>query len=311
MTGQINGLVPGSVTITYSFISGCYTVVPVYLPTPLPAMLTILQTPMDSMLCRGTPVTLTAHDSNAGTPSFVWKLFGTIYIGVGSTLTYNPAHGDFITCIMTTSGVCASPSVVAKDVVFNVWPVVSPIVDLTCTQADTAAYLGEEYTFYTTVTNGGASPVYQWYINQVPVAGANAPVFTTRIYNDNDTIFCKVSGNSPCDTGSNTGISNARVIYGQGFLRVGNVTVGNELGLFPNPNNGSFVLSGKTGSTADEDITLEVTDMLGRTVYTGTATVQQGALRAEIKLAEEASGSYLLHVQTATGSETFHFVVSR
>ena len=51
--------------------------------------------------------------------------------------------------------------------------------------------------------------------------------------------------------------------------------------------------------------------MLGRTVYTATETIQQGALRAEIKLGEEASGSYLLHVRTTTGSETFHFVVSR
>ena len=312
MTGQVNGLTAGTVTLSYTLVSGCAATMSFRVLTPLPAWLKVSTSPLDSALCHNTPVTLSTTDSNAGAPTFVWKLFGTIYMGTGPTLTYNPQHGDFITVTMTTHSVCASPAVIAKDVVLNVWPEVGPIVDISCTQADTISYIGEVYTFYSVVTYGGPAPLYQWYINNVVVAGANAPVFTTHIYNDNDTIYCKVTGNSPCDTGSFIGYSNTKVVHGLGFLSVGKVAgAANDLTLFPNPNNGAFVLNGTVGNSTDNEVTLEVVDMLGRTVYTGTATPQNGKLHAEIKLNAEASGNYLLRIHTESVNETFHFVVGK
>jgi len=310
-SGRINGLVPGTVTLSYTLISGCYVTMPFRVLTPLPAFLSVSVSPIDSIRCYNTPVTLTANPVNGGVPTFVWTLFGS-YIGAGPVFTYNPTHGDFLTCTMTTHSVCASPAVVAKDVVLNVWPLGGPIVEITCTKADTIAYIGEEYTFYAVTEFGGHSPIYQWYINSVAVDGATSPVFTTRLYDENDTIYCKVTGNSPCDTGSYIGTSNTKVIYGLGYLSVGNVSgAAKDLTLFPNPNNGSFILSGRLNNVMDKEVSLEVIDMLGRTVYTGKTVPQNGTVRAEIKLDNEAQGTYMLRVYTDAGNQTFHFVVGK
>ena len=310
LTGEVDGVVAGDVTISYTLVSGCYTVTPFHVDTPIPVFLSVSPSPADTFLCYNTPVTLTATVTPlVGIPSFEWELFGS-YIGTGNPYTYNPTHGDFITCVMTVSGACVTPSVVSKDVTLNVWPQGGPIVVLSYTQPDTAAYMGEVYTFYTTVTFGGPSPSYQWYVNNAPVGGATGPVFTTHIYGENDSVYCVVTGNSPCDTGSYVGTSNGAIIYGQGWLSVGSVQAGSsDFTLFPNPNTGSFTLSGKVNGAQDKEVSLEVTDMLGRTVYTGTAMPQNGTVRAEIKLGHEAAGSYLLRVNTETGTQAFHFVI--
>ena len=309
-TGEVDGVVQGDVTISYTLISGCYTVTPFHVETPIPVFLSVAPSPADSFLCHNTPVTLTATVTPVvGTPSFVWELFGS-YIGAGNPYTYNPTHGDFLTCVMTVSGACVTPSVVSKDVTLNVWPQGGPVVVLTYTQPDTASYLGEVYTFYTTVTFGGPSPTYQWYVNNAPIGGATGPVFTTHIYDENDSVYCVVNGNSPCDTGSYNGTSNTAIIYGQDWLSVHNVQAGsNDLTLFPNPNTGSFTLSGTVGAGQDKEVELEVMDMLGRTVYAGKTMPQNGTVKADIKLDNEAAGSYLLRVNTETGTQTFHFVI--
>ena len=311
-TGVVTGMVAGNVLISYTLISGCSISKPFHVETPVPSFLSIKATPGDSLLCSNTPDTLTAVDSNGGTPTFVWKIFGA-YVGSGPTYSYNPLHADFITCTMTTNNICASPSVISADITLNVWPEAAPIIDITTAQPDTSSYLGQVYTFYSTTTFGGPSPSYQWYINNAPIGGATSAVFTTSIYNDNDTIYCVVNSNSPCDTSLTTRGSNSLIIYGQGYLSVGGVTAsGNDLSLFPNPNNGSFMLSGKVNTNNNKEITIEMSDMLGRTVYVVKTTPDTGQVRADIKLdADVAPGTYLLRVHTETGTETFHFVVSK
>ena len=311
-TGEVRGIVHGNVVISYTLVSGCSISKPFLVETPVPSYLSINYTPSDDYLCSNTPDTLTAVDSNGGTPSFVWEIFGA-YVGSGPRYIYNPTHGDFITCIMTTSNICASPAVISADVTLNVWPEVAPVIDITTAQPDTSSYLGQVYTFYSTLTYGGPSPTYQWYINNAPIGGATNAVFTTHLYNDNDTIYCSINSNSPCDTSLNQRASNTIIIYGQGYLSVGSVAAaGNELTLFPNPNNGSFTLSGKINSTSNKDIGIEMSDMLGRIVYAGKTTPDNGVIRADINLGSDvAAGTYLLRVQTETGTETFHFVVSK
>ncbi len=311
-TGEVRGLVTGNVTISYTLVSGCAISMPFHVETAVPSFLSIRATPADSLLCHNTPDTLVAIDSNGGTPSFVWELFGA-YVGSGPSYIYNPTHGDFITCVMTTSNICASPSVISADITLNVWPEIAPVLDITTTQPDTSSYLGQVYTFYSTATYGGPTPSYQWYINNAPISGATNTVFTTHVYNENDTIYCVINSNSPCDTSINTRASNTIIIYGQGYLSVGTVAAaGNDLTLFPNPNNGSFTLSGRVNTNSNKEITMELTDMLGRTVYVGKTTPSNGIVNVDVKLdGDVAAGAYLLRVHTETGTETFHFVISK
>jgi hypothetical protein len=202
---------------------------------------------------------------------------------------------------------------VNRDVVLNVYPLVAPSVVISTLQADSSTYLGEVYTFFTDVTYGGIAPTYQWYVDNDSIPGATNSSYTTHVYDRNDTVYCVVHGVSPCDTGTITGVSNKIIIYGQGYLSVNSVSAtGSDLSLFPNPNTGSFVLSGILGKASNHDVTLEVVDVLGRSVFNGTTTPKNRAIRAEIKLEKDiAAGTYLLRVNTGTGIETFHFVVGK
>ena len=311
VNGIVEGLSPGSVTISYTLISGCYATMPFRVENALPASLSITQTP-DTLLCSGTPVTLTANSVNGGTPTYEWFRFGS-HFAYGDTLSYTPTHSDYITCVMTTHNICASPAVIQDSIVMNVYPDVTPIVAIsTLATNDTAAYLGNVFTFFTTLTNGGVDPAYQWYINSAPVPGATSSTFTTHVYNDNDTVYCIVTITTPCNANS-TSKSPSYTIYGLGFLSVNPLSIGNSnLSLFPNPNTGSFTLSGQLSTTSGKDVLVEIADMLGRTVYTSHSTPQQGKIDCEIKLPDEViAGAYLLRVSTEIGVETVHFVIAK
>jgi len=312
-TGRVEGVVAGTVNISYTLISGCYVTVPFTVENPLPASLTVTQS-VDSPTCAGSLDILTAIPVNGGTPTFEWENWGS-YIGNTNPYPFVPTHGDYITCIMTTHDICASPAVVQTSVVLNIYPVVAPqVVITTSSSSDTAGFLGEVYTFYTDVTYGGVNPSYQWNIDGAPVSGATNSTFTTHIYENNELISVTVTGTSPCDTPMNTNVGVGSIeIYGVNYLSASSLTAGsNDLSLFPNPNTGNFILSGTLSSTSGKDVTLEITDMVGRTVYTGKTTPQNGTLKADINLGNDiATGTYLLRVYTESGTQTFHFVVGK
>jgi hypothetical protein len=76
-----------------------------------------------------------------------------------------------------------------------------------------------------------------------------------------------------------------------------NGTVQSTLTVSPNPGNGVFVLNCSLGST--ENVTVTVTDALGRAVYTHTEASNGSAFRTELDLSALAPGMY--NVQVANG----------
>ena len=155
-------------------------------------------------------------------------------------------------------------------------------------------------------------PTFQWVVNRVPVSGATSSTFALQIYT-NDTVFCLVGGNPPCPaTFVVPGVSNAIVINSGSYLGVSSITQGmGDISLYPNPNTGSFLLSGTINAGSGSAVTYEVSNMLGQVVYRGTTTPQNGRINERITLGNAAAGSYLLRVNTDAGSQTFHFVISK
>jgi hypothetical protein len=308
-TGVVFGLSPGTVTISYNMPNGCYQSLPFRVLTPIPAFVNIVSSG-GTDICEGTIDTFIAYPTNAGIPSYTWKRFltDTAYT---DTFIYMPTHGDVIYAQMVVHGVCAVSDTVYDTVAINVWPNVAPIVTISLLGGtDSAHYLGDVITMYSNVTWGGPGPVYQWFKNGSPIPGATNSSYAATIYN-NDTFSLQVIGNPPCDpTMVYLGTSGSIILYGD-QLGVDPLSKGNALSLFPNPNNGSFVLSGKVGSSSVNDITYEVSNMLGQVVYTGKAIPQNGMVREQITIKGLASGSYLLRANSNNGSEVFHFVIGK
>ena len=85
-----------------------------------------------------------------------------------------------------------------------------------------------------------------------------------------------------------------------------------SVSLAPNPSKGTFAVKCTMGSTADEAVALEVTDLLGQVIYKNKVTAEGGKLNETIMLSNGlANGMYILNVQSGTGHTTVHFVIEQ
>jgi hypothetical protein len=159
----------------------------------------------------------------------------------------------------------------------------------------------------TIVSGGGIAPLYQWYRNSVPVAGATNSVFITNALITGDSISCEVTNTDQC-----SGVS----VFGNMLITVGyNVGVNSVAGnmdvmLLPNPNNGSFNIKGQVPGA--KDVAVEIVNMLGQKVYTDNLAVNNGQLDGHIDIRNKlANGMYTLSLKTENGTKVFHFVLEQ
>jgi hypothetical protein len=88
------------------------------------------------------------------------------------------------------------------------------------------------------------------------------------------------------------------------------VGTGGNVSVLPNPSKGVFTVKGSIGSA--ESAIIEVTDMLGRVVYSKETTTRNGELNAQVQLSSElANGMYLLNLHTEQSNKVFHIVLER
>ena len=78
----------------------------------------------------------------------------------------------------------------------------------------------------------------------------------------------------------------------------------------PNPNKGTFTVKGTLPMAEDQDVTIEITDMLGQVVYKKSVPARKGELNEEVTLGNKlANGMYILNAHTETSQYMFHFVI--
>ena len=166
---------------------------------------------------------------------------------------------------------------------------------------------GELVTVEATVTNGISAPTFQWYVNGVPVTGATSAVLT-RTFSNMDSVSCEVT-----TTGGCAGIMGS----GSVTIHIANVGVtqvaaaNGDIQLVPNPNKGTFTVKGSLATASNEEVTIEVTDMIGKVVYTGKAATHNGEINEKIQLNNLANGMYILSVHADTENKVFHMVIEQ
>ncbi|MFZ5552119.1 MAG: T9SS type A sorting domain-containing protein [Bacteroidota bacterium] len=149
--------------------------------------------------CAGSSVTFTATPTNGGTPSYQWKKNG-VNVGTNSATytTTTLANADVITVVMTSTAACASPATATSNAItMTVNPSVAPTISVALTSGTNPMCAGASATFTATITNGGASPVYQWQKNGVNV-GTNSSTYTTTTLVNGDVITCQLTSNATC-----------------------------------------------------------------------------------------------------------------
>lgn len=85
-----------------------------------------------------------------------------------------------------------------------------------------------------------------------------------------------------------------------------------KLSISPNPNNGSFILSGKLSNYDVSNLKMEVYDITGKILYSSNAPVKKGVINETIKLDENIpNGVYFLKASTAGISHQLQLTLIR
>jgi hypothetical protein len=151
-------------------------------------------------VCASSPVTFNAVAANAGTsPVYTWYLNGVV-VG-NNTNTYTASsliNGTEVWVEMFSNNGCALSNVVNSDTLIMTVLDNTPGVVLSSNDADGQICAGSSVTFTATPTNGGAAPVYEWYLNNVVVPGVTIDTWTSSTLVDGDSVEVLMTSNALC-----------------------------------------------------------------------------------------------------------------
>jgi hypothetical protein len=239
----------------------------------------VYPSPGDS-ICPGWDVNFTAIPKNGGgNPTYQWYKNGSA-VATGSTYKATGlADGDSFYVRMTAGTVCNTP-ISSKPIRITVLPVHSPPVISIAVSPGTHVWPYVEVTFTALTTNAGLNPGYQWKRNGANISLAQDSILKLTDLKLGDTICCVVTSNFLCavprDVQSNCFVMNVDVGIENSLKPV------HVAQLYPNPNNGEFILHSNT------DGILHISNAMGVEVY--KAAIHTG--ENQVKLNGVASGVY-------------------
>jgi uncharacterized protein YjdB len=261
-------------------------------------------------ICQGTSVNFTATGTNGGlTPLYTWYVNGDP-MGAGTHYSYAPANGDVVFCTLSSSDPCRLlNTVLSNNIRFTVDSNVLPSVTLATHLGFMSGGIAYNDTIDASVIHPGRNPSYQWEVNSSTVLGVNSSVLYRNTFNNGDVVTCVVSNVNAC------GILDGSA---EAIITIANVGVqqvsakGDDITVVPNPSKGLFVVKGDLGVTSDEEVTIELTDVIGQVIYTGKVMSHNGTIDQTVKLNKGiANGMYLLNVQSASVSKVFHLAIEQ
>lgn len=163
---------------------------------------------------------------------------------------------------------------------------VSPVVTLSA--VPTVPVPGQLTEFTARVTNGGtAATGWQWLKNGAPIPGATTNPYAA-VVSAGDLIAVIAYCQLPCAS-ADSAVSNSITTSIKG---VGNIT---GLSLYPNPNNGSFVLESRLPA---KDLHLQITNVIGQPVFEQQLTNPGTPWKHTVQTSGLVPGVYFLNVYT-------------
>jgi hypothetical protein len=324
---QVNGVNVGLGSSTYSYLptngdivsvqmtSSSSCAIPSSAITSKPLTVLASQLPVATMttandtVCMGTAVTFNVAPLFGGSaPGLTWVKNG-VSVATGLTsYTYMPVNGDDVYVKMTSNYRCRlADSVQSAHTTMVVDVLQTPVVTLS-TASEITIVSGQSVTITAAATQAGRNPEFQWYINSAPIPGATTNVFTSANLHNNDSVACLVTNLSAC--APTMGYKTTRVKIS---TEVGSVSLSSsDIKLLPNPNKGEFIIRGTLGTTDDQELSAEVTNMLGQVVYKEKVTAHNGNINERILLSNTlANGMYMLSLRSANENKVFHFVLEQ
>ncbi len=275
------------------------------LPNEMPSITSVASP--GNVVCQGTTVTYSAAITYGGSaPAYQWYVNGAPG-STASSFSYVPANTDNIYCTLASNYHCSIASTATSNhIAMEVDVPGTPVVTIGATPGLNIAN-GQTLTLSATITSA-TLPSIQWFVNGVAVSGATGMSFTNDNYSNNDEVTCQVTNGGGC-AGTQGSASVTIHIDNVGVKQISSTA--SDVQLIPNPNKGTFMLKGTMGATSEE-VSLEITNMLGQVIYTNKVMTQNGVINEKVQLGNSiANGMYILNLRSGAENKVFHMVIEQ
>jgi uncharacterized protein YjdB len=270
VSGMVNGIAAGSLSISYT-IGACRAILP-FTVNRLSAI------GGNAAVCEGQTTALTNANSGG-----VWtsELPAVATIGSASATVTGVAAGTTIISYTLATG-CTATRV----------QTVHPIAAIT---GSSTVCISTPTTLANTVGGG------IWTSNNTTIARIGSATGIVTGVRSGYAIIAYTIPATGCRVTAPMTVNNCRIASDAADMATTALT------LLPNPNTGNFKL---IGSVSDEVVTITITDVMGRTIYTAQIAAANGQLNESISLPQPlATGVYVLYLRGETSSITTMFVV--
>ena len=235
-------------------------------------------TPSATTVCVGQVINLTDNSTNAPT-SWNWTMTGgspTSSTSPNPTVAYNAA-GVYTIDLVVTNLAGSSPTF-SKIITVNSNPVIPTITSS-----------GSALTSSSSTGN-------QWYLNGTIINGATGQTYTPTASGAYSVVVTNSLGCSSTSIATNFTVTGIGIIENNELITV-----------YPNPNNGNFMLNYTTTKT--EKLNLNLYDLLGHLVYSDEQKTNAGLNQIEIEIPSLAEGIYFLGITTEKGKYTQKLII--
>ncbi|MFH2143006.1 MAG: M14 family zinc carboxypeptidase [Bacteroidota bacterium] len=192
-----------TMTSSLSCNDGPITSSPITMHASAPVSIGISIAASETSICAGESVVFTATAINGGTsPNYKWYVNGFV-VQNGSNNTYTTSSisdGDVVSCQLTSSEPCNDGPVLSSTITMVV--TVGTPVSVNISTSTTSICSGELVTFTASPTNGGSSPIYNWFVNSVSVQSGSSNSFSTTSLTDGCIVDCQLTSSVTCALGS-------------------------------------------------------------------------------------------------------------
>lgn len=265
-------------------------------PTQAPGI-NINSIPLSS-ICQGAELNLTSNIVGGGpNPMYQWFKNGNPISGAtgASYVSRGFVNNDTMRVEMTTSAQCSStPTTWSNTLIVHVDPSVVPAVTVS-SSAGQMISVGQTVTFTANLLHPGLNPAIQWSRNGQDIQGATQPSYTTSAISNGDMFGVTLISDAPCAIPRVVKTSGLMMQVANGIASVPSQT---GISLWPNPNNGTFTLSGK--SNTNQTVKLEALNVTGQRVWSQDLQPSTTNWVKSISLDKNLpSGLYFLRVSTS------------
>ena len=269
---------------------------------------TITSSPAE--ICAGNTITFIANPVYGGTaPAYRWSRNDT-NVATGYGYVYIPHYGDVLKVTLFSNYPCLLTDTAVSPQI-TIHPIAPVLNTISVSVTQSALVAGSADTFIALAPNGGTAPAFQWRLNGTPISGATNSNYITNTLTAGEIISCEETSNKPCAT-PETAISGGitvRVIPA-GVQQLS--SIGTQFNLVPNPNKGTFAITGSLKDNTATNACITITDLLGQNVYSQIFEIQNGILNHQIILGSQtANGIYLVNITSGAEHFIYRIVVDK